>query len=251
MSSIVFGVAYAALIALLGVLFGYPLDPVLIALAVPAAVAFLARGIAVSVETAIPTSRRRTWLPMWCLGGVTALVVLGEALSNGERLVVGGVLVGFGPQWIEALVLGWPRLLLLIGVAALCGLRHGQERSSRRRAFGLAAVLSVLATGCITFGTTLPAGLLAWALPGQLLAFLLAGVLLFRSGLLLPVLLLAVGALLGGFDEQLLDVGVPAAVHLVLWPAYLGVALLVGALEALGRRLLRVVGRARRPPELA
>ncbi|MEV0704734.1 hypothetical protein AB0I53_43385 [Saccharopolyspora sp. NPDC050389] len=220
MISIACGAAYAALIALLGVLFGYPLDPLLIGLAVPAALAFRAG--------------RNNWAPMWCLGAVTVLVLLGEVVGSGERIEVGGVLVGTGPQWIGALAAGWPRLLVLVGAA---GLRRGQERPRRRKALGSAVVLAVIATACTVFGTTLSGGLLAWALVGNILAFAVAGFLLLRSGLRLPVLLLAVGALLAGFDEQLLDVGTPAATHLLLWPAYLVVALLGAVLEALARRL--------------
>ncbi|MDA3646361.1 hypothetical protein LZ318_28570 [Saccharopolyspora indica] len=219
MIGIAFGAGYAALIALLGVLFGYPLDPVLIGLAVPAALA--------------SSARRNTWVPMWCLGAVTALVVLGEIAGSGERIVMGGVLVGTGPQWIGALAAGWPRLLVLVGAA---GLRRGQERPRRRKALGQAALLAVIATACTAFGTALSGGLLAWALVGNVLAFAVAGFLLLRSGLVLPVLLLAVGALLAGFDEQLVDVGAPAATHLLLWPAYLVVALLLAGLEALVRR---------------
>ncbi|KAA5837258.1 hypothetical protein F1721_05535 [Saccharopolyspora hirsuta] len=216
-SGIAFGAGYAALIALLGVAFGYPVDPVVIGLAVPA---FLA-------------VRNATW---WPLGAVTALVVLGEVMGSGERAVVGGVLVGTGPQWIGALVAGWPRLLVLVGVFAL----RGRERPSRRKALGRAAALAVIATACTALGTTLSGGLLAWALVGNVLAFGVAGFLLLRSGLLLPALLLAVGALLAGFDEQLIDVGAPAATHLLLWPAHLVLALLVAALEALARRVFRV-----------
>lgn len=221
MISIAFGAAYAALIVLLGVPFGYPADPLLIGLAVPASLAFHVS--------------RKTWWPMWCLGAVTVLVLLGEVVGSGERIEVGGALVGTGPQWIGALAAGWPRLLVLVGAVALCGLRRGPERPSRRKALGLA----VIATACTVFGTTLSGGLLVWALVGNLLAFAVAAFLLFRSGLRLPVLLLAVGALLAGFDEQVLDVGTPAATHLLLWPAYLLVALLLAALEALVRRIKR------------
>ncbi|MDA3626911.1 hypothetical protein OU415_15815 [Saccharopolyspora sp. WRP15-2] len=226
-SSIAFGVAYAALIALLGVLFGYPVDPVLIGLAVPATLAFLAGRNAIC---------RKTWGPMWCLGAATALVVLGELAGSGQRIEVGGVLVGTGPQWIGALAAGWPRLLVLVG---FCALRRAPEQPSRRKALGLAAVLAAIATACTAFGTALSGGLLVWALVGNVLAFAVAGFLLLRSGLRLPALLLAVGALLAGLDEQLLDVGTPAATHLLLWPAYLVAALLVAALEALARRLFR------------
>ncbi|MER7080303.1 hypothetical protein SAMN02982929_03530 [Saccharopolyspora kobensis] len=222
MIGIAFGAAYAALIALLGVLFGYPLDPVLIGLAVPAALALFIR--------------RKTWAPMWCLGAVTALVVLGEIVGSGERIEIGGVLVGTGPQWIGALVAGWPRLLVLVGAA---GLRRGQERPRRRKALGRAAALAVIATACTAFGTTLSGGLLVWALVGNALAFAVVGFLLLRSGLVLPALLLAAGALLAGFDEQLVDVGAPAATHLLLWPAHLAVALLAAGLEALVRRIRR------------
>ncbi|MGW1682622.1 hypothetical protein [Saccharopolyspora sp. NPDC002376] len=236
-SSTAFGTAYAALIAFLGVLFGYPIDPVLIGLAVPASLVFLASRNAVPIGTAILADRRRTWGPMWCLGAVTVVAVLGEVVGSGARIEVGGVLIGTGPQWIGALAAGWPRLLVLVGAVALCGLLRGQERPNRRKALGWAAVLAVIATAFTAFGTTLSGGLLAWALVGNMLAFAVVSYLLLRSGLLLPVLLLAVGALLAGFDEQLLAVGTPAATHLLLWPAYLVVALLVAALEALARRL--------------
>jgi hypothetical protein len=239
MSSIGFGVGYTALIALLGLLFGYPIDPVLIALAVPAAVAFLARGTTVSLETVISTNRRGTWGAVWCLGVVTALVVIGEVVSSGERIVIDGVLVSDGPQWIGALASGWPRVLVLVAVAALCGLRRGQEKPGRRGALGMAVVTAGIATACVVFGTALPSGLMIWAVLGHLLAFAVANFLLVRSGLLSPALLLAVGAFLAGIERQLIDIGTPVEMHLLLWPGYLAVALAAGGLEALGRRLLR------------
>lgn len=230
MIGIGFGVIFAALIALLGVLFGYPLDPLALALAIPASVAFLA-------------FRLGTRIPLWCLGIVTSVLIGGEIVRPGDRAVLDGVLVSAGPQWLGALNASWPRVLVLVGLATLHGLRR--NRPARRRSLGIAAGAAAIATVCTVFGTAPPTGLMLWAVLGNLLASAAASYLLVRSALVLPALLLAVGALLAGLDQQLIDVGTPAAIHLLLWPAYLAVALAGGALEVLVRRLRRRAARPR------
>ncbi|QUH05796.1 hypothetical protein HUO13_05820 [Saccharopolyspora erythraea] len=233
----IFGAGYAVSIGLLA-LVRHPLPADAAEIATCGA---LGIGLTATAAVAMSAYRRGARVPLWLLGVATALVAVAEVLAPGSQVVIEGVRLAVGPQWLAALAESWPRLLLC-AAAFLAATTRGRKW---RAAFGVA----VCTAACLLVGTAVPGWLLAWGVAGQACTTALAAFLLARWRLVLPLTAVAIGLVAAGVEERLVDVGTPVAMHLVLWPAYLAIALVLALLEAVARRLTRRIRRDSTPRE--
>ncbi|CAM00511.1 hypothetical protein SACE_1185 [Saccharopolyspora erythraea NRRL 2338] len=235
----IFGAGYAVLVGLL-VVANHPLP---VDAAGTATCGALGIGLTATAAVAMSAYRRGTRIPLGLLAAATALATGGEVLAPSDEVVIEGIRLSTGPQWLPALAESWPRLLLC-AAAFLAATTWG-------RTWGVAGAVAAGTAACLLYGTAVPGWVLAWGVVGQACTVALAAFLLARWRLVLPLTAVAIGLVAAGVEERLVDVGTPVAMHLVLWPAYLATALVLALLEGVARRLVARVRRDNAPREEA
>ncbi|MFD0486380.1 hypothetical protein ACFQ0O_04140 [Saccharopolyspora spinosporotrichia] len=104
----IFGAGYAVLVGLL-VVANHPLP---VDAAGTATCGALGIGLTATAAVAMSAYRRGTRIPLGLLAAATALATGGEVLAPSDEVVIEGIRLSTGPQWLPALAESWPRLLL-------------------------------------------------------------------------------------------------------------------------------------------
>ncbi len=255
------GVGYSVVLGGCAVALGYPPGPA--GAADTAGVAVRGAGAALSAGLAATAWSRGVRSPALLVAGLLAVSIAAELVSPATQVIVAEDRFTWGTPWLAGYAAAWPALLLAVAGAAIAEWRlrggglpelgtPGERPPAPRPAWGSVLRWALAAGGfagaavVVTpgFVGAVPPLLLLWGVFGHALGFAVAAVLLARSGLVTPAVVLLLGFLLAAVESRVVALGVPGGTYLALWPGYLAVALVSGALEATARRAARRLWRA-------
>lgn len=185
------------------------------------------------------------WWAAAVLVAVTAAAVVVEVVVPGpESAVLDGERVTTGVAVLDRHLAVWPLVLgLLVLVAAV--LSGPGSRRSWGRALAGAAAAGALLTGLVLLAglgrgwTSAPPFALVYGLPALVLLGAVAGLARLRGGLVTPTAVLGVALVLAVVASWVLPFGDPVAGLLGSSTTWLAVALLLAAVEAVGRAVVR------------